>query len=89
MDRPVINLAWKIAHGVLNTADHLSSFGYSLQLSCFCNSAPDISITSFLNAPLLSKLFPLLQSVMFHWSLVAPSFVVRYVRMVLMLMSFH
>ena len=39
--RPVINLAWKIAHGVLYTADRLAFFGYSLQLSCFCNSAPE------------------------------------------------
>ena len=41
VDRPDIDLAWKIAHGVLYTADRLASFGYSPQLSCFCNSAPE------------------------------------------------
>ena len=39
LDRPVIDLSWKVAHGVLYTAERLSSFGYDIPLSCFC-SAP-------------------------------------------------
>ena len=52
VDRPVIDLAWKIAHGVLYTADRLASFGYSLQLSCFCNSAPESIDHLFFECPL-------------------------------------
>ena len=80
MDRPVIDLAWKIAHGVLNTADHLSFFGYSLQLSCFCNSAPETIDHLFFECPLAQSALSWLQSLMFHWSLVAPCLVVRHVR---------
>ena len=35
LDRPVIDLSWKVAHGVLYTAERLSSFGYDIPLSCF------------------------------------------------------
>ena len=30
LDRQVIDLNWKLAHGVLYTAEHLASFGYQL-----------------------------------------------------------
>ena len=52
VDRPVIDLAWKIADGVLYTADRLASFGYYLQLSCFCNSAPETIDHFFFHFPL-------------------------------------
>ena len=52
MDRPVIDLAWKIAHGVLYTADRLASFSYSLELSCFCNSAFEAIDHLFFECPL-------------------------------------
>ena len=35
LDRQVIYLNWKIAHGVLYTAERLSSFGLSVPLPCF------------------------------------------------------
>ena len=34
LDRPVIDLSWKVAHGVLYTAERLSSFGYDLPTAC-------------------------------------------------------
>ena len=37
-DRPVTDLAWKSAHGVLYTAQRLISFGYNYSASCFCNA---------------------------------------------------
>ena len=52
VDRPVIDLVCKIPHGVLYTADHLASFGYYLQLPCFCNSAPEIIDHFFFHFPL-------------------------------------
>ena len=33
INQPVINLSWKISHGVLYTAARLSSFGYDYNLS--------------------------------------------------------
>ncbi len=38
MDRQVIDLNWKIAHGVLYTAERLVSFGLSVPLPCFCGA---------------------------------------------------
>ena len=35
LDRQVIDLNWKVAHGVLYTVEHLTFFGYSLPLECF------------------------------------------------------
>lgn len=37
LDRVVIDLSWKIAHGVLYTAKRLSSFGYAIYTACFSN----------------------------------------------------
>ena len=79
MDRRVIDLVWKIARGVLYTADRLAPFGYSLQLSCFCNSAPETIDHLFFECPLDQSVLSWLQSLMFRWSLVAPSLVLRYV----------
>lgn len=36
MHRQVIDLSWKVAHGVLYTAGRLSSFGYAIPTACFC-----------------------------------------------------
>ena len=79
VDRPDIDLAWKIAHGVLYTADRLASFGYSLQLSCFCNSAPESIDHLFFECPLPHSVLSWLQSLMFCWSLLAPSLAVRHI----------
>ena len=35
LDRTVIDLAWKVSHGVLYTAERLASFGYDLSTTCF------------------------------------------------------
>ena len=36
IDRPVIDLCWKIAHGVVYTAERLISFGLDVPAPCFC-----------------------------------------------------
>ena len=41
LDRPVIDLCWKIAHWVLFTADRLIGFAYSIDPSCFCGLASE------------------------------------------------
>lgn len=67
MARPVIDPDWKIAHGVLYTADLLASFGYSLQLSCCCNSAPQTKDHLFFECPLAQSVFSWLQFLMFRF----------------------
>ena len=39
LDHPVIDLSWKVAHGVLYTADRLIGFGYDIDATCFYNTA--------------------------------------------------
>ena len=39
LDRQVVDLSWKIAHGVLYTPQCLVSFGLSIPLSCFCGAS--------------------------------------------------
>ena len=63
LDRPVIDLCWKISHGVLYTAERLAGFGYALSTACFC-SAPVESLS--------------LQSLTFLASPLCPSFLVRH-----------
>ena len=78
IDRLVIDLNWKIAHGVLYTADRPASFGYSLPLSYFCGfpceSIDHLSFVLWLN------LFSRLQTLISHWCPPAPSFVLRHAR---------
>ena len=49
IDRPVIDLSWKIAHGVLYTATRLFSFGLNY-VSCFCRLAPETPEHYFFHA---------------------------------------
>ena len=57
LDRKVIDLNWKIAHGVLYTSERLSSFGLHVPLSCFCG-APVESLTHlFFASPLAQSVF--------------------------------
>lgn len=39
-DKNVIDLNWKVAHGVVYTAEFLASFGCQFQLACFCGAQP-------------------------------------------------
>ena len=39
VDRPFIDLSWKVAHSVLYTTDRLIGFGYDIDAICFCNAA--------------------------------------------------
>ena len=52
LDRPVIDLNWKVAHGVLYTADRLVGFGYSVDPSCFCRLASECPSHLFFSCPL-------------------------------------
>ena len=79
LDRPVIDLSRKVAHGVLYTAEHLSSFGYDIPLSFFC-SAPCESLQHlFFDCPLAVSVLSWLQSLLFCASPLSPSILVRHV----------
>ena len=78
LDRPVIDLCWKISHGVLYTAERLAGFGYALSTACFC-SAPVESLSHlFFHCPLAVSVLSWLQSLMFLASPLCPSILVRH-----------
>ena len=52
LDRQVIDLNWKLAHGVLYTAERLASFGYQPRLSCFCGHHTESLDHLFFSCPL-------------------------------------
>ena len=80
MDRQVIDLSWKVAHGVLYTADRLSSFGYAIPTACFCGHASESLDHLFFSCPLAVSVLSWLSSLLF---LSSPSFgpvLLRHVR---------
>lgn len=52
LDRQVRDLSWKVAHGVLYTADRLISFGYHYAPSCFCGYHLECAEHLFFSCPL-------------------------------------
>lgn len=79
LDRPVIDLSWKIAHGVLYTAARLFSFGLNYGVSCFCRLAPETLDHLFFSCPLAQSVLSWLQSLMFRSSSRCPSLCCRHV----------
>ena len=45
LDRPVIDLSWKVADGVLYTADRLIGFGYDVDATFFLKYGPRDAIS--------------------------------------------
>ena len=72
LDRPVIDLSWKIAHGVLYTADRLVSFGYDVDSSCLCGLALECPSHLFYFCSLAHSVLSWLQSLMFSFSPLSP-----------------
>ena len=66
LDRQVIDLNWKVAHGVLYTAERLSSFGYNLPTSCFCGCYMESSEHLFFSCPLIQSAIDFIQSLPFR-----------------------
>ena len=58
LNRQVTDLCWKIAHGVLYTAQRLVSFGLSVPPSCFCGSPVKLLEHLFFYCPLLRGFSP-------------------------------
>ena len=79
LDRPVIDLSWKVAHGVLYTAERLSSFGLNIPTACFCSCPLESLQHLFFDCPLATSVLSWLQSWLFLASPLSPSFLVRHV----------
>ena len=79
LDRQVIDLNWKIAHGVLYTAQRLVSFGLSVPLSCFCGAPVESLEHLFFSCPLAQSVLCWLQSLMFNFSPMCPVILCRQV----------
>ena len=78
LDRPVIDLSWKISHGVLYTAERLAGFGYALSTACFCSAPVESLQHLFFHCPLAVSVLSWLQSLMFLASPLCPSILVRH-----------
>ena len=87
LDRQVIDLNWKIAHGVLYTAERLSSFGVSVPLPCFYGAPVETLSHLFFACPLAQSVLSWLQSLMFSFNPMSPICclsVIRYLAWILL-----
>ena len=66
IDRQVIDLSWKIAHGVLYTAERLSSFGYTIPTARFCGCPLETLDHLFFYCPLADSVLSWLSSLLFR-----------------------
>ena len=79
LDHHVIDLNWKIAHGVLYTAQRLASFGLSVPLPCFCGAPVESPEHLFFFCPLAQSVLSWLQSLLFVFSPMCPVLLLRHV----------
>lgn len=78
-DRQVLDLNWKITHGVLYVAQRLVSFGMPVPLPCFCCSPVESLEHLFFSCPLAQSTLSWLQSLMFSFSPMSPVLECRHV----------
>ena len=78
LDRQVIDLNWKIAHGVLYTAERLISFGYAYDPMCLCGSHAETLEHLFFSCPLAQSGIAWIQSLLFRASPLAPTMEARH-----------
>ena len=69
----VCDLNCKIAHGVLYTAERLSSFGLSVPLACFCGYHSESLEHLFFSCPLVQSGYAWVQTMLSQASPLAPS----------------
>ena len=78
LDRKVSDLNWKIAHGVLYTAQRLSSFCPSIPLACFCGFQLESLEHLFFFCPLVQIGYAWVQTQLSRASPLAPSISLRH-----------
>ena len=79
IDRPIIDLNWKIAHGVLYTADRLVSFGINVPLACFCGDPVETPDHLFFDCRLAQEGIGWIQSLLSLSSPNAPVLSLRHI----------
>ena len=79
IDRPVIDLCWKIAHGVVYTAERLISFGLDVPAPCFCGHQLESLEHLFFSCPLAVSVWSWVQSLMYLVSPACPHLLSRHV----------
>ena len=78
VDRPVIDLPWKIAHAVVFTAARLCHFGYDVSLAWFCEERVGTLDHLFFPCPLAQPGISWLQSLLFRSSSLSPVLICRH-----------
>ena len=78
-DRSVLDFSWKVAHGVVYTAEQLLSFGLHVPSSCFCAPALESLEHLLFSYPLAESFLGWLQSIMFLFSHMRPVLLPRHV----------
>ena len=78
LDRKVIDLNWKVVHGVLYTAERLCSFSYDVPKACFCGFHIESSDHLFFSCPLAQSGVSWIQSLLVLASPLAPSIEIRH-----------
>ena len=78
-DRSVLNFSWKVAHGVVLTAQRLISFGLHVCQHCFCGFGLESLSHLLFACPLAQSVLSWLQSLMFRYSPMSPVLLLRHV----------
>lgn len=79
LDRPVIDLSWKIAHGVLPVGARLSGWGMAVDPSCFCGCPSETLEHLFFHCSLAENLLAWVQGLLFSTLPSFPGLEVRHV----------
>ena len=78
LDRPVIDLCWRVSHGVVYTLERLVGFGYDLDPSCFCGHPLESLFHLFFSCPLAQSGVSWAQSILFRAAPLAPTLEVKH-----------
>ena len=78
-DRSVLDFSWKVAHGVLLTAQRLISFGLHVSQHCFCGRVLESLSHLLFACPLAQSVLSWFQSLMFRYSPMSPVLLPRHV----------
>ena len=78
-DRSVLDFSWKVAHGVVLTAQRLISFGLHVSQHCSCGPVLESLSHLLFACPLAQSVLSWLQSLMFRYSPMSPVLLLRHV----------
>ena len=79
LDRPVVDLCWRVSHGVLYTAERLVGFGYNIVPNCLCGHPLETLYHLFLWCPLAQSGISWAPSLLFQAAPLAPTQAIRHI----------